>query len=104
MIISAIIQTNSEDVVNGRAAESMVTAVATKLNVPLLKQLITDFNSQGRPKQNRIAKIFDPIELQIAIFALLAFFTTKTLDMRSGIEAPAAKIVRPATVSGSPNV
>jgi hypothetical protein len=51
-----------------------------------------------------MSNIFEPIELQIAIFAKPALFTTITLDMSSGTEVPAAKKVRPATVSGIPKV
>ena len=69
MIIKAKIVINSENVVKGRAAESIGTAVATKSTVPFWKHHITDLKSQGTPKQNRISNMLDPIELQIAISA-----------------------------------
>ena len=60
--------------------------------------------SQGKPKQNRMSKIFDPKELQIAMSASLRFFTKIMLVISSGIDVPAARIVIPETLSGIPNV
>ena len=48
--------------------------------------------------------MFDPNKLHNAMLARPARFTTITLEITSGIEAPAAKMVNPITVSGSLNV
>lgn len=60
--------------------------------------------NHGKPKQIKISKIFDPNRLHNAMLARPARFTTITLEITSGIEAPAAKMVNPITVSGSLNV
>ena len=60
------------------------------------------FSSQGRPRQKRMSKMLEPIELQMAISARPAFFTIKYELISSGMLVPAAKIVIPDTVSGMP--
>lgn len=60
--------------------------------------------NHGSPRQIRMSKMFDPIELQMAMSANPARLTTRTLEINSGNDVPAAKIVSPPTVSGIPNV
>lgn len=90
--------------VNGRASLRIGIEVFSKLMLPVLNIKIIDFNNQGIPKQNRMSKMFEPIELLIAMLANPDLFTTITLEINSGTDVPAAKIVRPATVSGRPKV
>ena len=90
--------------VNGRASLRIGVEVSSKLMLPVLNIKIIDFNNQGIPKQNRMSKMFEPIELLIAMLANPDLFTTITLEINSGTDVPAAKIVRPATVSGRPKV
>ena len=93
-------------VVNGKASLSI--AIDEAANVanpdPSVINWTNDFISQGKPKQNRISKIFDPKELQIAMFASLRLFTRIKHVISSGIDVPAARIVIPETLSGIPKV
>lgn len=61
------------------------------------------FINHGMPRQNRMSKMLLPIKLQMAMLAI-PLLTTMTLAMISGTLIPAAKIVIPATESGSPKV
>ena len=93
-------------VVNGKAWLSIgIDEAANVANPdPLVNNSTNDLMSQGKPKQNRMSKIFDPKELQIAMSASLCFFTKIMLVISSGIDVPAARIVIPETLSGIPNV
>lgn len=60
--------------------------------------------NHGTAKQTNISNMFEPIELQSAISTRPARFTTKTLLISSGIEVPAANMVKPPNVSGNRKV
>ena len=65
--------------VNGSAVLCIgmeLAAIVAKPN-PLVTITTNVLRSHGRPKQNRMSNIFDPIELQMAILARPAFFTIK---------------------------
>ena len=102
--INAKIVINRVKVVIGRPFDWTSIDVMSKLIVPKLTMLITDLMNHGNAKQTRMSKMFDPIELQMAISARPARFKTSTLDISSGNDVPAAKMVKPPTVSGMPNV
>ena len=93
-------------VVNGKA--SLWIGIDEAVNVakpdPSVINWTNDLMSQGKLKQNRMSKIFDPKELQIAISASLRFFTKIKHVISSGIDVPAARIVIPETLSGIPKV
>jgi hypothetical protein len=74
--IIAKIVINKINEVNGRAALCIVIEVSADVEYPLVMIRMSDFKSHGTPKQNNMSKILDPIELQIAISARPAFFTT----------------------------
>lgn len=71
---------------------------------PFFTIMINVLRSHGKPRQNKMSNIFDPIELHIAISARPARFTMKYDEINSGILVPAAKIVIPETVSEMQNV
>lgn len=60
--------------------------------------------NHGTAKQTNISNMLEPIELQSAISTRPARFTTSTLLISSGIEVPAANIVKPPNVSGNRKV
>lgn len=75
----APIVNSSVSEVNGNAVLWIgIEAAARVANPKPLVTIITKlFSSQGSPRQKRMSKMFDPIELQIAMSARPAFFTIK---------------------------
>lgn len=65
--------------------------------------IITVWRNHGRPRHNKMSKTLLPTALDIAI-SPKPFLTTSKLDIASGTLTPAAKNVRPITVSGILNV
>lgn len=56
--------------------------------------------SQGRPRHNRISKVFEPNELLIPIVPCPCN-DTSTEDVASGSDVPAARNIKPNTLSAS---
>ena len=98
--INATTVINSVKVVNGKPADRTGTMVRSGSNVSRFIMFNTALINHGKPKQIRMSNMFDPIVLQSAILARPARFTTSTLEISSGIEVPAASMVRPLIVSG----
>lgn len=104
VVISATIVSNKVNVVKGKPPDWIETAVNAGSSEPKLVMPTTDLINQGKPKPIRMSNMFEPIELHKAMSANPARFTTSTLEINSGIEVPAAKMVNPLTVSGIPKV
>ena len=96
-------ETSNVRMVKSKPFECTVTYVSSNDIVPSSTMFITDLMSHGKPRQTRMSKMFEPNRLHNAMFAKPRF-TTKTLEITSGIEEPAAKIVKPTTVCGKRKV
>lgn len=79
MTSMAMIVSNKVNEVSGRAVDWMEMAVLASVAkpTPLVTTITSVFSSHGRPRQNRMSKMFEPIELQMAMSARPAFFTIK---------------------------
>lgn len=65
--------------VKGRAVLWIVISVLTNFEKPVPSDIMRTrhFRNHGTPRQKRMSKMLEPIELQMAILARPAFFTTK---------------------------